>query len=209
MRRLVLVPLLALGILAVGVGASPAGRSAPATALITPSPAYTADQLAAPAGDNWLTVLGSLNGNRYSSLNQITPSNVATLKQAWKINLGTCATKDAGLRLPRGERGRRRTASITSRRRRATSSRSTRRPARRSGTGSPTYDPAFNVGTGGRQPGVAIGEGKVYAPTRDGYLVALDQILGGVVWKTEVIPWRKGGRVSRLAGLLQRHGHHR
>jgi glucose dehydrogenase len=92
MRRLVLVPLLALGILAVGVGASPAGRSAPATALITPSPAYTADQLAAPAGDNWLTALGSLNGNRYSSLKQVTPQNVATLKEAWHINLGTCAT---------------------------------------------------------------------------------------------------------------------
>ena len=95
MRRLVVVPLLALVVLVVGVGASPAGQSAPATTLITPSPAYTADQLAAPAGDNWLTNMGSLNGNRYSSLKQITPANVGTLKLAWKINLGTCPTKDS------------------------------------------------------------------------------------------------------------------
>jgi len=195
MRRLVLVPLLALGILVVGVGASPAGRSAPATALITPSPAYTADQLAAPAGDNWLTVLGSLNGNRYSSLKQITPSNVTTLKEAWHINLGTCATKDAAC------------GSLEANAVVADGVYYIQTPksdvfALDAATGKqlwhwvPTYDPAFNVGTGGRQPGVAIGEGKVYAPTRDGYLVALDQILGGVVWKTEVIPWRKGGRVS-------------
>src|SRR4029079_12563550 len=85
----------ALVVLVVGVGASPAGRSAPASSLITPSPAYTADQLSAPAGDNWLTNLGSLNGNRYSSLTQITPSNVSSLKEAWHINLGTCPTKDA------------------------------------------------------------------------------------------------------------------
>ena len=36
----------------------------------------------------------------------------------------------------------------------------------------------------------------VYAPQVDGFLVALDQMLGGVVWKTEVIPWKKGGLVS-------------
>ena len=95
MTRAVLVPLFALAVLVVGVAPSPAGRSAPMTTrAITPSPAYTADQLSAPAGDDWLTNMGSLNGNRYSSLTQINKSNVATLKQAWKINLGTCPTKD-------------------------------------------------------------------------------------------------------------------
>jgi len=195
MRRLALVPLVALVVLVVGVGASPAGRSAPASSLITPSPAYTADQLSAPAGDNWLTNLGSLNGNRYSSLTQITPSNVSSLKEAWHIHLGTCATKDAQC------------GSLEANAVVADGVYYIQTPksdvfALDAATGKqiwhwvPTYDPAFNVGTGGRQPGVAIGEGKVFAPTRDGYLVALDQLLGGVVWKTEVLPWRKGGRVS-------------
>src|SRR3954447_19062525 len=41
---------------------------------ITPSPAWTADQLSAPAGNNWLEYYGDLSGDRYSSLNQITSS---------------------------------------------------------------------------------------------------------------------------------------
>ena len=57
-------------------------------------------------------------------------------------------------------------------------------------------DPGFSVGSGGRSPGVALGEGKVYLGTRDGFLIALDQMTGGQVWKTEVLPWRKGGNVS-------------
>src|SRR5438046_9325968 len=77
----------------VGAGASLAAPTA--HTRIAPSPAYTADQLAAPAGDNWLTNMGSLNGNRYSSLTQITAANVGTLKEAWHIHLGTCTTKDA------------------------------------------------------------------------------------------------------------------
>ena len=64
---------------------------------ITPSPAYTAAELNAPAGNNWLSHMGNLPGWRYSSLTQINKSNVATLKEAWHINLGTCpaGTKNA------------------------------------------------------------------------------------------------------------------
>ena len=60
------------------------------TKTITPSPPWTAAQLSAPAGNNWLEYYGSLNGNRYSSLNQITTSNVSSLKQVWHMSLGTC-----------------------------------------------------------------------------------------------------------------------
>jgi glucose dehydrogenase len=195
MRRVVLVPLFVVALLAIGVSATPADRSASSKVLITPSPAYTADQLSAPAGDNWLTNMGSLNGNRYSSLKQITPANVGTLKEAWHINLGTCATKDQQC------------GSLEANAAVADGIYYIQTPksdvfALDAATGAtlwhwvPTYDPAFNVGTGGRQPGVALGEGKVFVPTRDGFLIALDQILGAQVWKTEVLPWRKGGRVS-------------
>jgi glucose dehydrogenase len=172
------------------------GQSAPArTSAITPSPAYTAAQLNAPAGENWLTNMGSLNGWRYSSLTQITPANVATLKEAWHINLGTCATKNAAC-------GSLETNAVVFN---GTSYLQTPKSdvfALDAATGAqlwhwtPTYEPGFNVGTGGRQPGVAIAEGKVFAGTRDGYLIALDQILGGQIWKSEVSPWRKGGKVS-------------
>ena len=61
-----------------------------ASKAITPSPVWTPKQLNAPAGDNWLEYYGNLNGDRYSSLNQITTSNVSSLKQVWQISLGTC-----------------------------------------------------------------------------------------------------------------------
>ena len=123
MRRLSLV-LLCFLLVVVG-GAAASSRSDAAKTAITPAPAFTADQLAAPAGDNWLSHMASLNGNRYSSLTQVTPANVATLKEAWHINLGTCG--DEGRRsAARSSRTRSSTrARTTRRRRRATSSRST------------------------------------------------------------------------------------
>ena len=69
-----------------------------------------------------------------------------------------------------------------------------------------SFEPGFNVGTGGRQPGVAIGDGKVYAPTRDGYLVALDQMTGGAGLEDGGHPVAEGRPGLGRADLLQRHG---
>jgi glucose dehydrogenase len=207
MRLSVLLALIiSLGLLVAGAGGFAAGSGA-ATSAITPSPAYTAAQLDAPAGANWLSHMGSLNGWRYSSLAQITPANVATLKEAWHINLGTCATKNAAcgslesnavvsdgtyyITTPKGD-----VFALDA----ATGAQiwhyvpvfETPPPCTPTGS----CEPGFNVGTGGRQPGVAIAEGKVYSGTRDGFLIALDQMTGGQVWKSEVSPWRKGGKVS-------------
>jgi quinohemoprotein ethanol dehydrogenase len=195
MRRFGFVSLALCAMLVVGAGVASAGTSWPAKAAITPSPTYTANQLGAPAGDNWLMHMGNLKGQRYSSLTQINKTNVSTLKQAWKINLGTCATKDAAcgsleanavvsdgtyyFQAPRGEVY-----------------------AMDGATGktiwkyTPTYETGFNIGTGGRRPGVAIGEGKVFAGLSDGRLIALNQMLGGLVWAISVTPWQQGGKTS-------------
>ena len=77
-------------VVAFGIVTTAASSKSDATKAITPSPPWTASQLSAPAGDNWLEYYGSLNGNRYSSLNQITTANVSSLKQVWQISLGTC-----------------------------------------------------------------------------------------------------------------------
>ena len=139
--------------------------------------------------------MGNLPGWRYSSLTQINKSNVATLKEAWHINLGT-----ARRRTPRAARSRRTPSSpdgtyyihdpkgdvfaLDA----ATGA--------RSGSGRPRTRPASTSARAGRQPGVAIGEGKVFDGLRDGYIYALDQMTGELLWKTEVAPWRKGGKVS-------------
>jgi glucose dehydrogenase len=38
--------------------------------------------------------------------------------------------------------------------------------------------------------GIAMGDGKIFIPRMDGSLVALDQMLGGVVWQTSLGNWR-------------------
>src|SRR4029077_14975397 len=131
----------------------------------TPAPAFTADQMNAPAGDNWLSNMANLPGDRYSSLTQVSPANVSTLKEAWHIHLGTCATKDAAcgsleanavvydgtyyIQTPKSDVFALNAA-----------------PGATLWHYTPVYPAGFNVGTGGRQPGVAIGDGKVYAARR-------------------------------------------
>jgi quinohemoprotein ethanol dehydrogenase len=199
MRRVALLALTSCLLVGAVIGAAVTkSEAAPAAKrAITPAPAFTAAQLNAPAGNNWLSHMGNLPGWRYSSLTQINKSNVATLKEAWHINLGTCpvGTKNATCgsleanavvyegtyyyTTPKGEVF-----------------------ALDATTGqqlwkyTPTFETGFNVGTGGRQPGVAIADGRIYAGTRDGYIVALDQQTGQQIWKTEVGPWRKGSKVS-------------
>jgi quinohemoprotein ethanol dehydrogenase len=199
MRRVALLALASCLLVGAIVGASVTkSEAAPAAKrAITPAPAFTAAELNAPAGNNWLSHMGNLPGWRYSSLTQINKSNVATLKEAWHINLGTCpvGTKNAScgsleanavvyegtyyFTTPKGE-----TFALD-----ATTGQQLWKYT-------PTFEAGFNVGTGGRQPGVAIGDGRVYNGTRDGYIVALDQQTGQQLWKTEVGPWRKGSKVS-------------
>ena len=70
----------ALAFLVVASGASAAPQ-------ISISPKWTASQLQALPGANWITTGGNIANQRYSSLNQITTSNVSQLKQAWHTNL--------------------------------------------------------------------------------------------------------------------------
>ena len=194
MRRFALLGVV-FCLLVVAVVGSAVSKTGAARTAITPAPAFTADEMNALPGNNWLSHMGNLAGTRYSSLTQINKSNVATLKEAWHINLGTCATKNAQcgsleanavvyegtyyFTTPKGE-----TFALD-----ATTGAQLWKYT-------PTFEAGFNVGTGGRQPGVAIGEGKVFNGTRDGYVIALDQTTGAQIWKTEVGPWRKGSKVS-------------
>src|ERR1700751_3012842 len=75
---------------AVGVLATSAQSGSSTLKAISPAPAWTDAQLSAPSGNNWLEYYGDLSADRYSSLNQITTSNVSQLKQVWQRSLGTC-----------------------------------------------------------------------------------------------------------------------
>ena len=170
MRRLVLVPLvLCCALLVAGAGGSSAARSG--KLAITPSPAYTAAQLDAYAGNDWLSNGGDLKDDRYSTLTQITPANVGKLKQAWHITLGECAAILATATTRRWRQrscpGQEENAVVANGVMYLATSKSMVF-ALDATNGNvlwryvPTFDPGFNIGTGGRQPGVSIGQGLVF-----------------------------------------------
>ena len=155
-------------------------------------------EMNAPAGNNWISHMGNLPGWRYSSLTQINKSNVATLKEAWHINLGTCPT---ARRTPRAARSRRTPSSyegtyyfttpkgemfaldattgaaaleVHADLRGRLQRRHRRPPARR----------RDRRGQGLRRHARRLPHRARPADRR------------AVVWKTEVGPWRKGGKVS-------------
>jgi alcohol dehydrogenase (cytochrome c) len=188
---------------------------------ITPSPPWTAAQLSAPAGNDWHEYYGSLNGNRYSSLNQITTSNVSSLKQVWQMSLGTCsASIIAGNPvIPGAPRGATNNptncGSLESNPVAVDGVLYTIAPPlgevfaidAASGNVIWSYTPSyanevlnngrnFNPGSGGRLPGVAVGEGKVFFGLQDGRVIALNQTTGTVAWQTSVGSFQNNAKVS-------------
>ena len=158
---------LGVGLLVVVAVASSATRAKPAATLgkmaITPSPAYTSSQLNTYPGANWLTIAGDLRNDRFSTLKQITPSNVGTLKQAWHISLGTCPTHDQRCGSYEGNAivadG---VYYIVTPRSEVFALDATSGAVLWHYT--PTLDAGFPPASVQRQPGVAIGDGKVYVP---------------------------------------------
>jgi alcohol dehydrogenase (cytochrome c) len=168
------------------------------TYAITPTPPLTPAQSTTYAGADWTSNGGDVQNDRFSSLTQITKTNVGTLTQAWSTDLGICPSH---------------TASCGSEEATPVESGGTmyiQTPingvyALDATTGKvlwnftppySTWDPGFSVGSGGRQPGVTLGNGLVYAAFADGSLVALNQISGQLAWRTVVGPWQQGIRLS-------------
>src|SRR3569833_1529246 len=83
-RKAVLAAASALAVVAALAVASAASAKSLA---ITPAPAWTADQLAAAPGNDWLSTGGNLANQRFSTLPQINTSNASSLQQAWMPHL--------------------------------------------------------------------------------------------------------------------------
>ncbi len=183
MRRIVWVGTLVIAAAAAALLLSTTRGGAALTAKLTReasiplAPAFTAQQLSANAGADWLNAGGGLQDDRYSTLNQINGSNVGGLKVAWQTTLGLSKKQIASL----SEEG---------------------SPIEYQGV---LYVPdgasdvfAYDATTGAKlweyKPtltgpalipavrGLAVGNGLVYEARSDGVLVALDQQTGSVVW---------------------------
>lgn len=198
-----------------------ASSSRKTSKAITPAPAWSEAQLSAPASDNWLEYYGDLSGDRYSSLSQINTSNVGQLKQVWQMSLGTCtASIIAGNPVvpgaPNGSPNNPTNCGSMESNPVAVDGvlYTTNAPlgqvfAIDATTGNIIweYTPSYagetqlngkpwSPGSGGRLPGVAVAEGKVFAPLPDGRLIALDQATGNLVWENNVGSYKFGNRIS-------------
>jgi len=185
-----LVVLVAMAALAVAVTASAGPSSHAAATAITPAPAFTAQDLAANPGDNWIQTGGNTANQRYSSLSQINTANVSGLTQSWMTHLdGSGATaKYSQEATPLVYNG---VMYVV------TGNDDVFALDATTGAHLWTYLSHTNqsnatVCCGWDARGVALGDGKVFVAQLDGSLVALDQTTGNVVWSTKNVTWQDG-----------------
>ena len=183
-----LLPLCVLAIAGIAV-ASAAGSGSKGKAVIAASPAFTADQLNTPAGNDWITAGGGLNDNRYSTLNQINTTNVSKLQVAWHIHLGIPAKLQKKL----SEEG-----SIISYQGTLFATDGDSDVYALDGTSGAQlwkYTPklAHKVSFGlFVNRGLGMGGGNLYEGVLDGSVVALNQQTGAVVWRNQLSDSSKG-----------------
>jgi quinohemoprotein ethanol dehydrogenase len=162
--------------------------------LIAAQPAQAADpDLSKPAGAEWLHVGGDWSNSRFSTLAQVTPVNVKSLKGAWVTHLGsglgakyslevTPLVKDGVMYVTSGNDDvfalDARTGALIW--------------EHRSG-----IDQTINtVCCGWDNRGPALGDGKVFLGQLDGTFVALDAKTGKQVWQTTIGRWQDGYTIT-------------
>ena len=162
--------------------------------LPEPSPAFSAEELAAEPTDGWLTNGGSLSNARYSPLDEINTENVADLRGVWETHLAGSGTagKYSGAATPIVHDG----VIYT-----VTGANDVFANSVQDGDEIWRYEANLDqkistICCGWTNRGVAIGEGKIYLGQLDGKLVALDQATGEVEWETAVGEWQDGETIT-------------
>jgi quinohemoprotein ethanol dehydrogenase len=173
---------------------APANAEARDVSQIAASPAFSAQDLAAPPRDNWLKVGGSLSNENWSPLNQINRDNVGKLKAVWQTHLdgSALATKYSGEAQPVVYEG---VLYI------ATGADDVFAISLKTGRILWKYqanlDQSINtVCCGWTSRGVALGGGNVYVGQLDGRLVALDQKSGKPNWSIQAEQWQQGYTIT-------------
>ena len=178
---------LALLVAACGGSGGTVTTNANAVAPIAMAPEFTADELEAEVGKNWLTNGGNLSNDRYSTLNEINTENVHELKGDFVTKIGKEATSakfsaegqaleyEGTMYISDGADD---VFAISA----------------KTGRVLWTYEPHLPpdplgevVCCGWDNRGVAIGDGMVFDSQLNGDQVALDQETGKVVWNTAVV----------------------
>jgi len=199
-RRRVLVLTAVVAAIVAATATTVAYTANKAARAVTPAPAFSGTDLSTPAGNDWITTGGNIQGWHYSSLDQITKDNVSQLKLAWTAHLGACATSTSCggegnaleyqgvLYMPSG--------ADTVMAMDATTGQTLWNYV-------PTPPPAIPGGKvytqanfNGVNRGIAMGDGKIFVGQNDAELVALDQTSGNVIWRTQTAPWQQTYKIT-------------
>jgi len=140
-------------------------------------------------GNDWITHGGALNNERYSTLNQITTSNVSQLKGVWVTRLGSGKGSkyrfeadplviDGVMYIPTGNDD---IFALDAK---------TGRKLWEWDSDIPQVNDLICCGWDNR--GVAVGDGRVYSGLLDGSFVALDQKSGKLLWRTQLEDYHDG-----------------
>ncbi|MBS1878645.1 MAG: PQQ-binding-like beta-propeller repeat protein [Actinobacteria bacterium] len=163
---------------------------------IEPAPAFTAAELEAEPGDDWITNGGSMSNHRYSTLDEINTENVKELKGDFLTKIGANAT--AAKFSAEGQaleyKG---TLYITD------GADDVYAIDASSGKILWEYEPNLPpeplgsvVCCGWDNRGVALGDGMVFVSQLNGEQVALDQMTGKVKWATPVVKPGEGYTIT-------------
>ena len=163
---------------------------------IAPATAFTTDELAEPAGDNWITNGGGVSNDRFSTLDEINTENVKELKGDWMTKIGQNATAakfsaegqaleyEGTIYIPDGADD-------------------VYAMDASNGEVLWTYEPHLPadplgevVCCGWDNRGVALGDGMVFVSQLNGAQVALDQQTGKVKWSTPVVKPKSGFSIT-------------
>jgi glucose dehydrogenase/mono/diheme cytochrome c family protein len=159
------------------------------------APSFTSAELASLPTSNWITPPGGTMGDRYSALTQINTSNVSQLKGDWLTALNGSGTLekysqeaspveyDGVIYIATGADD---VFAISASSGKILWETKANLPA----------STATSVCCGWDNRGVAIGDGMVFSSVLNGYIEALSQKTGEVLWKTEVAPVTSGNTVT-------------
>ena len=183
-------------VLVSGLGASLALSIAVAQQASAPeiaaAPAFTAEQLLAPPGENWITNGGSIYNQRYSPLKEINRDNVAGLKALWRTGMGSGTNP--------GQSGQAQILEFNGTLFVSNGANDVFAIDVETGQILWTYhgNPEPKAGTpiGKSNRGVALGDGLVFVGQLDAKLVALDQRTGKLAWSVQVEPWQNGFSIT-------------
>jgi quinohemoprotein ethanol dehydrogenase len=206
MRRIVrpFVGVAVASVLVLGVTSAAVGHTSKSASISIPN--FSTAALSAPAGDNWIVQSGNLAGQRHSSLNIITPTNITGMSEAWHVKLTESITEPL-LQLPgeapqleyngttfaEDEYGGVFALNATTGQQLWTYQPHSKKlviPAKDQG--------AFKIaGPWASTRGLAMGDGKIYAEEQLGSVIALNASTGKRIWSTQIAPSYEGIGMSQ------------